>query len=125
MIALAALFVGVHRSAADSPQVYDREVACGLLEINHLLGPEGEVYLTQVLVWDWDYSEDRYRVRAWCAVPSRTRPLRHDGRFVLPLLDTQARRLLLTAPLWRETWSTDDPESAERGGDFRRPLRWK
>ena len=112
-------------TVAGNPIAPDPTRQCGLIEVNHLYTSDGEPLLDQVLVWDWDYSEDRFRVRAWVKAPAHPLPTRRGTHYELAVLDGQCRRLVLSAPLWRESWTTEDPEAEERHSDFRRKLRWR
>lgn len=121
---LTALLLAASLTVADSPRSVDGFRECGIIEINHLHDEFGAQLLTQVIVWDWDWSEDRHRIRTWCKAPRHAVPQRRGDRWELTLLDSQGRRLVLSAPVWRETWTQEDPEAEERHCEFRRPLRW-
>lgn len=112
-------------AVAGNPIAPDATRQCGLIEVNHLHTPDGEPLLVQMLIWDWDYSEDRFRVRAWVKAPPHPIPIRRGNEHQIAVRDVQGRRIVLTSPLWRESWTIEDPEAEERHCDFRRKLRWK
>lgn len=87
-----------------------------LIELNHFIDKDGREIFRQVLFYDWSVTHRRYVVRAWRLVKDESLlPRRRWDPGVYECLwhdDGLLRRI--TAPVFRETWSQQDPERVNR-----------
>lgn len=90
---------------------------CDVVELNHFYDEEGRLVFDQVIFYDWDRSAGRHQVRAWRLVkhadqiPRRT--YGKGGGWVICWQDGEVFRDIRAAA-FRETWTQEDPELAER-----------
>jgi hypothetical protein len=90
-----------------------------LIEYNHFYDETGCHSFDQVIFYEWSPDYSRYHVIAWCLIendPSR-KPRRDADRgdYYVSWYDRDAKvQREVRAPLFRETWSTVDPERANK-----------
>ena len=90
-----------------------------LIELNHFYDDLGRHAYDQVIFYEWSPDYRRYHVVAWCLVEdnlSRMPTLDHDRRqYSVRWYDKDARvQRVVWSPMFRETWSTTDPERANK-----------
>ena len=109
------------------PALQDR---VDLVEVNHVYNKSGRPILDQVIFYQWSHVDARYQVIAW-------RLLRRPGQ--IPQRDWKRKVYVsrwfdegilrnVTAEQYRETWTSYDPEMAERAIypiEYRRQLATK
>ena len=89
--------------------------ACDVLEINHVCSQEtGEEHFTQLIAWDFERFEGRYQVCDWRFLKRNERPARYGDKYRVTFQDTNDQWRTVTAPAYRETWTTWDVELLER-----------
>ncbi|MEW4564935.1 hypothetical protein AB1K70_20585 [Bremerella sp. JC770] len=87
-----------------------------LVEINHVADPSGRSVLDQVIYYRWSRADARYQVVAWRLLRSPQQVPRRDwnqGVYVSRWFDVDLLRKVIAGQR-RETWTTYDPEMAER-----------
>lgn len=87
-----------------------------LVEINHLYDEHGKKLLDQVIYYDWCPQACRYQVRAWRLLKNSAQVPRRDwrtGEYTATWHDGETLRRVRTVA-FRETWTQEDPELAER-----------
>lgn len=98
-----------------------------LIELNHKYDDKGVHVFDQLIFWTRDPRCGKYRVRAWSLVDPRDenhkRPVLRNGMYTC-FVDTSGRIIEVRSPLFRESWSSVDPESEDRkvSLEFRYPL---
>ncbi len=87
-----------------------------LIELNHFIDDAGRHVFDQLIFYDWSPQQGRYHVRAWRLIKSPSQfPRRHwqpAGYRCLWHDDGVLREVW--AETFRETWSQQDPERANR-----------
>lgn len=101
-------------SAPPATRVTDR---FDLIELNHFDAEDGG--FDQVIFWNWMPDYRRFRVEAWVMLdrntPSHTSAIRKNGpRYVFERLETGGLLRRVEAKLFRETWTTYDPERLDK-----------
>ena len=83
-----------------------------LIEVNHVYDGRGKHVFDQLIFWDW--SEDRYEVRAWRLLKTKGQwPEKRGQDWVATMTDGERLREI-RATIFRETWTQYDPEVWER-----------
>jgi len=114
-------------STADNTVVQQR---VDLIELNHFIDDSGRHVFDQLIFYDWSAVHGRYHVRAWRLVKTPTQlPVRHwnPASYRCVWHDDGVLREVWS-PLYRETWSQNDPErenrkllAEDKRPDFRQP----
>jgi len=87
-----------------------------LVEVNHVSDTSGRPVLDQVIYYRWSHADARYQVVAWRLLRSPQQVPQHDwnqGMYVSRWFDADLLRKVIAGQR-RETWTTYDPEMAER-----------
>ncbi|MCR9292890.1 MAG: hypothetical protein NXI32_09235 [bacterium] len=88
------------------------------LELNHYLTEDGQTSFDQLIFWEWSPEYCRFHVVAWCLVdnaPERAVRKLPDGRYQCRWWDEDREFWhVVTSKLYRETWTTVDPERANK-----------
>lgn len=98
-----------------------------LVEVNHVHDQAGSPVLDQVIFYQWSHVDARYQVIAWRLLRSSDQIPQHDWRkrrYVSRWFDADLLRKVIAGQR-RETWTTYDPEMAERAiypVEYRREL---
>lgn len=95
------------------PAVLDR---VDLVELNHVYDSSGRPVLDQVIFYQWSHVDARYQVIAWRLLRRPGQIPRRDWNqrvYVSRWFDTDLLRKVIALQR-RETWTTYDPEMAER-----------
>lgn len=99
-----------------------------IIELNHVHCQQtGRETLSQVLYWRWHVEQSTHRVAAWRMATGVSRVRRHGDGWIETREDGSIRREI-HARQFRETWSFEDPELADRRllpVEMRRGLRAK
>lgn len=122
------LFVCVWLGAVPTdPALLDR---VDLIEVNHVYDQSGRPVLDQVIFYRWSHADARYQVVAWRLLRSPGQVPQRDWRkrvYVSQWFDAALLRKVIAGQR-RETWTTYDPEMAERAIypiEYRRELATK
>lgn len=100
---------------------------CDLIELNHLHDEQGRHVFDQLVYWDFRFEQAAYVVRAWRLQKTPEQIPQRDferGGYVARWHDNDTLRVV-RAKQFRETWTTYDPELANREifpKDMRREL---
>jgi len=97
-----------------------------LIELNHFYDTRGRLVFDQVIFWERTPEQGRFQVRAWCMVDDREllnrRPVRNEETALYQVdsydADNRLRRVI-TSRLFRESWTTIDPERELKHNDNR------
>lgn len=95
------------------PAILDR---VDLVEVNHVLDSSGRPVLDQMIFYQWSRVDSRYQVIAWRLLRSPGQIPRRDWNqrvYVSHWFDAKTLRKVVAGQC-RETWTTHDPEMAER-----------
>ena len=92
------------------PAVVDR---VDVIELNHYCDAMGNVVLSQVIFWDWNYRDSRFEVRDWRLYKCHMRPLSSRDGCKMRWLDKDIFRRV-HAKQFAETWTGYDPEVVDR-----------
>ncbi|PQO38724.1 hypothetical protein C5Y96_02255 [Blastopirellula marina] len=87
-----------------------------LVEVNHVYDSSGHPVLDQVIFYQWSHVDARYQVVAWRLLRSPgqvPRRVWNQRVYVARWFDAEMLRNVI-AGQYRETWTTYDPEMAER-----------
>ena len=86
------------------------EAQCDWIELNRVMRPNGKVSLTQAIFWSLEADGD-YHCRDWaiCEQPAS----RVEGGWQL-LLYRHQRHYRVIAPVFSESWTSNDPEVDDR-----------
>lgn len=101
-----------------------------LVEVNHVYDHMGRPVLDQVIFYQWSHVDARYQVIAWRLLRSPGQMPQRDWRnrvYVSRWFDAEKLRKVIAGQR-RETWTTYDPEMAERAIypiEYRRELATK
>ena len=79
--------------------------SCDLLEINHYM-PCGKIQFTQAIAWDWSPEYRRFHAQDWAMVGRWS----HHAGIVTFSSPEASSRVLVRCRLFRETWTSVDPE---------------
>lgn len=87
-----------------------------LIELNHFVDQEGREVFRQVIFYDWSSTYHRYHVRAWRLVkdPSQLPQRRWNPASYQCTWHDDHQLRQVWSPSFRETWSQQDPERANR-----------
>lgn len=85
------------------------EPTVDLIEINHYQ-PAGEQRFVQVIAWEWLPDYQVYRVQDWKIIDE----WEVDERACRLMFFDNNRRHVIRYKLWRETWTSHDPERDDR-----------
>jgi hypothetical protein len=101
------------------PQTREMVQSVDLIELNHFFDDLGRHAYDQVIFYEWSPDYNRYHVVAWCLVEdnlARMPSKDHDrGQYSVRWYDKDARvQRTVWSPLFRETWSSTDPERANK-----------
>lgn len=77
---------------------------CDMAEINHVHNECGEVRFTQVIAWEWLPDRREYHAQDWCYVQS------WNTNEKLLTYRNRDRVGQVRFRVYRETWTTNDPE---------------
>lgn len=109
-IILFVLFLGSFKG----PFVHDR---CDMVELNHNYDAKGNHVYDQVIFWKRKPQNGKYEVAEWALIEERDLPTRRPVQNVTSGLwevyykrDAEKFHILVTSPIFRESWSTVDPE---------------
>lgn len=80
-----------------------------LVEVNHYLDRSGKENFVQVIAWDWSPDYCRWHAQQWAIVDEWER----NGKS-LHFTDNHAVEVELRFSVFRETWTTYDPEVHDR-----------
>lgn len=98
---------------APAPQVV--EDRCCLIEINHVVsGDTGEESFVQLIAWEFSPFESRFHVQDWRFLKRNEHAARSGAMWRVTFQDSSDVWRTVTAPAYRETFTTYDPETAER-----------
>lgn len=98
-----------------------------LIEVNHVYDSSGRPILDQVIFYQWSRADARYQVIAWRLLRSPGQVPQRDWNrraYVAHWFDADLLRKVVAGQC-RETWTTYDPEMAERAiypMEYRREL---
>jgi hypothetical protein len=96
-----------------APDTLTDRVDC--IELNHVQCEwTGAVKLNQVIYWRWNAEHSRYNVTAWRMVDKRPSLIRRHGRGWIETREDGVIRREVHAEQFRETWTFEDPEIADR-----------
>lgn len=85
-----------------------------VIELNHVHSETGHPYLHQWIFWHWNHAQRRYEVVAWRRVGYEHYYWRGKTlRFIDGVIEGKVEREI-RAVSFRETWTFDDPEVADR-----------
>lgn len=94
VLGVAGAIGGVTRSA---------DGYCDMIEINHYMPDSGDGF-TQVIAWDWSPEYRRFHTQQWLILTDWSR----RGNVVI--CDGDDVKLRIRSRLFRETWTSVDPE---------------
>jgi hypothetical protein len=106
---IAALLMAL---LAEPPIVFER---CDLIELNVVYcGETGRESFRQLIFWEEIWPDARLHVREWRIVRNPSQyPLKNGVEWRAVVVEDE-KITVIRAPTYRETWTTFDPELAER-----------
>ena len=93
-----------------------------MTEVNHFFDDDARPIFTQVIFWEWDHDQHRFRVVAWrmlksvegeTATPHGLWPRKVHGGFESLWQDGEVLRKV-RANVYHQTWTQYDPELRDR-----------
>jgi len=85
--------------------------AVDLIELNHKYSETGCLNFDQVIIWKWSPDYRRYNAQHWFIVSSEPGyPVQAGEFYQCRQTDLNGRRILFRSKMFRETWTTNDPE---------------
>lgn len=105
---LFVLVLSGHHSAS-----FDDRIDAELMELNHSISCDGVCRFDQIILWKWSPDYRRWDAQYWAIVGLNDAladyPVKH-GEFHECRINRDGRRIAIRARMFRETWTSGDPE---------------